>query len=215
MSDRDRTRDDEELARAAEELAGTLRDLRDDLDRERDGRRPRGRRGRRDRRGPLGLPRPPSPREVLEFADEVAIPTVIAILEANIKLLEGLRRVIRLADAGREAERRGRDARDRAADAGRATLDRLSDSLADLQSAVERGDVPEAGEDLLTDIQALRSEVDDRLATDGDRRDGRRETDDADGRRDRQSVDIDVDAELDSLRDRYRGDDEEDDDGDS
>ena len=76
MTDR---RDDDDFAASAEELSTVLRELRDELRREQP-------------RGPLGLPRPPSPSEVVRFADEVAIPGTIAILEVNIKILETVQR---------------------------------------------------------------------------------------------------------------------------
>ena len=64
-------------------------------------------------RGPLGLPRPPSPGELLRFADEHAIPTTIAILEANVRALEALREAIGLL---RRVE--DRDLQNRAASLG-------------------------------------------------------------------------------------------------
>lgn len=259
MSDRDR-RDDEELARAAEDLARELRAHRERLEREAKRRGPP--------RGPLGLPRPPTPREVLEFADEFAIPTIIAILEANIKLLEGLRAVIRMADAGREARdrtrRTGENTADRASELGRATLSQLENSLSDLRTAIEGGGLSgdREGQELLEDIRELQGEIDDRLqgSREGSSRSSRpsRRTDGRDGARDPRDrrrlesaggdgrdggrgdsgggsdeggsdgtrsdeagdatderddgVDVDVDAELDSLRERYRGDEGDDED---
>lgn len=270
--------DDEDLADAAEDLARELRAYREELEREHSRPEPP--------RGPLGLPRPPTPREVIRFADEYAIPTVIAVLEANIKLLEGLRGVIRMAEAGQEARERSREVRtrgrragettaDRATEVGRATLSKLEESLSDLRETIEGADLPEdrEGRDLLADVRELQEEIDDRLreARDGtgSARDGRRgeltdgrsespgdsrgstegsdssadgHADRGDGRADRvdgregstgsrsgadangsadageeadrddrdEGVEIDVDAELDSLRERYREEDDED-----
>ena len=153
---------DEELARTAEDLADALRDLRDEV----------GPRPPRPRRGPMGLPRPPTPREVLRFADDVAIPTAIAVLEANIKILVGIQKTIRLAETERRARERGRDARDQAREGGRAardrattvgreTLSRLDDALADLQDAVEEGSLPreETARDILTEARGLREDL--------------------------------------------------------
>ncbi len=209
MSDQ-RDRSEEELAEVAGELAEELQALREDLDRD------------RRRRTPLGLPRPPRPSEVLRLADEFAIPALIALLEANIKLLKGVQQVIRLADREREARERGRAAGSTAADAGRATMQKLQDALDDLGTAIENGAFPDdrAGSDVLEDVRDLQGEIENRLESareqreaasdtrqaelpgedpapaDGGAAPGEEEMDDG--------VEIDVDAELDSLRERYR-----------
>lgn len=196
---------DDDLARAADDLADALRDLRADVG---------------PRRGPLGLPRPPRPSEVLRFADEAAIPAVVAVLEANIRILEALQQGLRLARKGQEVgqrgdEARGRaaDARDRASDVSRATLRRVDSALEDLQTAFESGELPEdsPARPVLEDARELRREIDRRLQEtaeqehtldeyEGDGAEGPAARDLNDG------VKVDVDAELDSLRDRYRDD---------
>lgn len=124
----------------ADELAGTLRELRTEM---RDGRRPL---------------RPPTPRELLRFTDEYTIPALVASLEAAIRALELLQGAIRLVE-GRPA---GRDRPDVAA-AGRATLDRLDALLAELQDAFE-GEPPDPeARRLLADARELRDELGDRL----------------------------------------------------
>ena len=208
----------DEIADAAEDLARSLRDLRgeieDDRRRGRGDRRPRRRRDRRDRRGPLGLPRPPSPREVLQFADEFAIPALIALLEANIKLLEGVRAVLRAAEGVDRARDRGAGARDRAADVRDTTLDRLEDALGDLQTALREGPLPDDGTagDLLTDVREVRRRIDDEMRESRDRAasiEVDREDDDPEG-----GVEIDVDAELESIREQHADDEDDGDDGD-
>lgn len=204
---------DEELARTAAELADTLRELRREVE-------------PRPRRGPLGIPRPPSPRELLEFADDVAIPTAIAVLEANIRVLEALQRAISVAQAEREArerggqlrgeaERRGREARDAATRLGEDSLDRLDDALAELQRAVEEGALPrdETAREILTEARELRDDLDEQVRDAESRVDEQRERERRGGESAADSeaaepVQVDVDAELDSLRSRY-GDDEE------
>jgi len=205
MSDRDR--DDERLAEVADELARELRHLRQEL--ERDHRR------REPPTGPLGLPRPPTPGEFMEFADEVAIPGLIAILETNIKLLEGLRRMIRMANAGRSAgDRAGEvtedvgsvasEAGSVASDAGRETLTHLEGALGDLRDAleggVERGTIPEDSEarDILGDIEEVQRDIERRLDEasrpydeDGDSTDGN----DGEESGDRRSRDRDPDRD--------------------
>jgi hypothetical protein len=221
----DRGRDDEDLADVADELASELRALREELENQ-------------DRRsvprGPLGFPRPPSPREFLEFADEVAIPGLIAILEANVKLLEALQKAIRLADAERRARRRSREvgaeATNRAGEIGYRTLERVQDGLDDLRTALERDGTgagtetgtgtteARPGDGLLADIEALQEELDERIADARRQRAGEERAELADGTgsdADGEDGDgpngerrIDVDAELESLRDQY--DDEDD-----
>jgi len=116
----------------------------------------------------------------MEFADEVAIPGLIAILETNIKLLEGLRRMIRMANAGRSAGDRAGEVTDDvgsvaseagsvASDAGRETLTRLEGALGDLRDALEggvqRGTIPEDSEarDILGDIEEVQRDIERRL----------------------------------------------------
>ncbi|NHN40200.1 hypothetical protein G9C85_00935 [Halorubellus sp. JP-L1] len=221
-------RRDDDFADAAEDLTRALEDLRDELKREAP-------------RGPMGIPRPPSPGEVLRFADEVAIPGTIAILEVNIKLLETVQRAIRLVGTGNRARERAGEARERAsgsadrlADVSDRTLERLEGSLADLQTALESGSLPDDGAagDLLDQARTLRDDVQGRLAEarerdhtlddfedraaradDQRRADAASSTpvededavDDATGGRtdDAGGVQVDVDAELETLKDRY------------
>jgi hypothetical protein len=222
MNDRDHSRE-RDLVTLADELSTTLDELRDELAGTR----------RRPPRGPLGLPRPPTPRELLEFTDEFAIPAAIAGLEATIRTLELLQGAIRLTRAGSEAGERGREVRTRAEDASRRTVDRLDDVLVDLQDALAGRPENEEARTLLDDARALRREIDDRLADSRDRRvggsperDERRSTErrrsgdgprSADERRptgwaagaEREAGDdgvaIDVDAELDSIREEIEG----------
>lgn len=211
--------DRSDLEPTVRELADTLEALRSEL--------------REPPDGPLGLPRPPSPRELLRLTEQYTIPAVIALLETNIRLLELLAAAIRVADGrpldaasgddglvaagGRTLVDASRDGAEGLAATSRATLQRLDDALADLQSAVEGGeaDDPEV-QRLLSEARALRAEVDDRLravgtdenpgapagATSGEAsQTGPGDVDDAhpdDAAR--EPVDIDVDEELDTLR---------------
>lgn len=146
-----------ELAATVDELAGTLESLRTEL--------------REPPRGPLGLPRPPTPREFLRFTERFAIPATISLLEASIRTLELLAAAIRVADGrpldGESAVRREAAAAgtDRLAAASRRTLGALDDALAELQSAAGGGEAesPEL-QRLLSEARELREEVDDRLA---------------------------------------------------
>jgi len=175
-------RRDDELAARLDELEETLEALRgaiDDPERRRE------------------VPRPPRPSELLRIADEYAIPAAISALEANVRALELVQAGIRATDAGRRAGESGRRVRDRAADAGRTSLEGLDRALADLESALEgRGDPanPEARE-LLTEARRLNEEIRDRLAL-------------ADGRTD-DAVRIEVESELESIREEVADEDDE------
>lgn len=127
------------------ELSSTLRDLRRELGPD---------------RGPFGLPRPPSPREVLRFTESYAIPTAIAVLEANIRALEMLAAAIRAVEGSATGAER---ARDRAESVSRASLDRLDDALGDIQNAIEGRPDNDAARRLLEDARTLRDEIDERL----------------------------------------------------
>lgn len=200
MDDRER-----DLADAATELSETLEELREEL--------------QEPSRGPFGLPRPPSPTELLRFTEQYTIPTVIALLEASIRALELLAAGLRVADgrpldAARDrsnprANNRPLDAieragRDRLARTSQETLRRLDAALAELQStaAGEPSD-PELRQ-LLDEARKLRSEVDERLsaavsesATDTTDNEESREVE---IRPPEDSVGIDVDEELASIK---------------
>ncbi|MFP4626722.1 MAG: hypothetical protein ACLFNI_09055 [Natronomonas sp.] len=207
--------EDDELAAAAEELAATLDELSGEL--------------RGAPRGPLGLPRPPTPTEVLRFAEGYAIPTIVAILEANIRVLDMLARVLRVAD-GRPLDGSGRDGIERAS---RTTLQKLDGALSDLQTAIEGGEPsnPDVAR-LLDEARSLREEIDDRLpeataepsTMDGTKdrsTHGSASDEDTDGEAavasdEDDGIKIDVDAELESIKqnvsDSPDGDEEDDED---
>ncbi|MFC7216397.1 hypothetical protein ACFQO4_20265 [Saliphagus sp. GCM10025334] len=238
MDDRDDRNDRDDLAEALRELSATLNALRDELEvdaRSRDSRR---------RRFSL---RPPTPGELARFGDEVAIPALIATLEANIRALEALRRGLKLARGQRAVRDAATDAADRTASRSSelrdTTLTHLDRALRELQDAVS-GDADEVGIEvddrtrtLLEDARRLRDDIDHRLAERVDRMEAsesdaasqpyridiqsgddnqrpagdQRSTRDEDGESDsgarlpEESTDsgVDVDAELETLRDRY------------
>lgn len=182
-----------DLGELSEELSETLRELRTEI--------------RRPPRGPMGLPRPPTPRELLRFTEAHAIPATVAVLEANIRALELLAAAIRLVEGRADDADR---VRSRAESISRSTLDRLDDALADLQDAIEGGPTNPEARRLLAEARDLRAEVDDRLreatATDRTRPGAADRDDEPEGR----EVPVDVEAELESLRaevDDRRGDD--------
>lgn len=196
MSDRD-----DDLAATAADLEETMRGLRRDL-------------RRQAPRGPLGLPRPPSPREVLRFADEAAIPALIAILEANIRILEAVQAAIELADTSRRARAEGRRGRERAVELGEETLAQFDEALSEFQRILEEGSLPEntRAREILEDARALRAELRERVedAEESTTASGG-PTSDASTPED---TSVDVDAELESIKQQVDDDDEEDPDDD-
>ena len=153
--------DERALAAATEELAETLEALRAELE--------------GPPRGPLGVPRPPAPRELFRFTEGYAIPALIAVLEANVRLFEALAAAMRVAD-GRpldggalDGESVGDRRRGRLARTGQSALGTLENALEELAVALERGEPsnPEALR-LLEEARTLREEVEGRLAETGE-----------------------------------------------
>jgi hypothetical protein len=143
---------DDDLVDLLDDLELTLGDLRDELQR-----RPES-----AERRPF---RPPTPSEILRFTDEYTIPTVISILEANIRALELLQKLLRLAnpegtlrEGSDETRRRVRDVRDDAVGG----LDR---ALTELQRALAEADLPDDPEsrDIVEDARSLTEEVERRI----------------------------------------------------
>ncbi|WIV67284.1 DUF7547 family protein [Natrialbaceae archaeon AArc-T1-2] len=191
---------DDELAEAIDELTATLRTLREELE-------PR-------RRSRL---RPPTPDELLRFSDEVALPALVAILEANLRALEAFQRGLQLFRREREirdgADRAVESTRTQATELRRTTLDQLDGALTELQRAAGDGTLPRdrRARELIEQARDLREEVDRRLREAGadvetaEPTGKRIEIDDGidDETTDDPGADVDVDAELETLRDRY------------
>jgi|AntRauTorckE6833_2_1112554.scaffolds.fasta_scaffold63764_1 hypothetical protein len=227
MTDR-RDPEAEELRALIADLESTLVELRGELDES----------GAAEATIPRGFPgagrpapRPPRLSEVLRFTEEYTIPTLISVLETNIRLLRLGGAALRALDPERSTVRdRGDNAVNRAIDAGRGlSTDRLADGLSQLNDAVagtEASD-PEARK-LLSDAEELSAEIQDRLREAG--RSGRSErsnseddavhidvtrsdedTDDGEdadrdeGEESDDAPEPDVDAELDSIREEVRG----------
>ena len=209
---------DDELEDAVRELTRTIDDLRAEL--ESTQRRPRLR---------PPAPRPPTPRDLLRFADEIAIPAAIAVLETSVRALEGFQRALELTRTEREVRDRTTEAADSAGERAnalrRTTLSQLDTVLAQLQRATttESDTSNEQLDELLARARALRDDVDSRLR---DVDDGLERTDsstdairididdgDIDGAgsvdendestRDDPGSRVDVDAELETLKDQY------------
>jgi hypothetical protein len=155
-------------------------------------------------------------RAFLRFTEEYAIPTTVAVLEANIRLLEAVGGAIRIAE-GRESERRGTGSRD-------AALSALDRTLSEVTDAVRGTPTDPDARRLLEEARDLRAEIDDRVA--GRRRDDRSTSspspsptgggtaipvsDAGDATDEDDGSAVDVDAELDTIRREVHGDDEDD-----
>ena len=154
--------------------------------------------------------RPPTPGELSQFTSEVAIPGLILILQTNIKALQLLQRTLRLAQ-GREPTGSGSSvsgARERAEQLSRATLDQLDSTLSEVQSAVEGRPPDDDTRELLDEARSLRDRIQDEIEeSETEQGDGTEEgasIDVDDGTQD--PVDIDVEAELRTLRDNLEDD---------
>jgi hypothetical protein len=128
--------------------------------------------------GPFGLPRPRRPGEVLAFVDDHAIPTTIAILEANVRALRALRGAIGLLRRTEERTPGGRTAtgsdqtgglRARTDSVAREAVGELDRAVSNLSNAIEGETLPDndEAESVLQEIRAVRDDVADALASDG------------------------------------------------
>lgn len=158
--------------------------------------------------------RPPTPGEMLQMTREYAIPAAIATLEAQIKALELLRELLGPVQAGNRARVGTAEASDRVAEVGRATLQGVERALDRLEREMAAGGLPDDPEarDLLGEARDLRDEIDARLAGMGEietePRDQEERLESGD------SVRIDVESELETIRDQVdtaEGDESEDD----
>lgn len=197
------TSGDDDLATLVGDLVTTLQRLEDEFEPRTDS----------------GRPRPPTPSELLRLTSDVAIPATILLLRTNIEALKLLQRALRMAD-GRPptAGSGGSDVRQRAQQLSATTLSKLDGALADLQGAVEGQPRNEDARELLSEARKLRTDIEDRLE---DRTSGTGASPDADspagdgtapergGDQPEQDDDVpvDVDAELQSLKDDMTDDD--------
>jgi hypothetical protein len=142
-------------------------------------------------------PRPPTPRQLARFTSEVTIPAVILVLETNVRALRLVQRALRIAD-GEGASTTDTQTRERAVKLGQATLRRLDSTLGDLQDALEGRPSDDDTRQLLERIRDIEADLETELEATA-----ANET--VDG------VEIDVDAELQSLKDDVDGADDADD----
>jgi len=151
--------------------------------------------------------RPPTPGELSRFTSEVAIPGLILVLRTNVRALELLRRTLRLADGRQPTGSAGTatDVRHRAEQLGSASLSRLDDVLTELQSTLSAREGDEELEALLSRARELQAELESELSAGG--------TAATDGPSAVDPVEIDVEAELQALKDNIEDDGADGDDG--
>ena len=148
------------------------------------------------------VPGVPSPTQFLRFADQAAIPAMIAILELNIKLLESLRRTIQLSQAGSQ-DRQGTPSSGRASDVGVETWRRLDAALAELQRTLSGDPSSPAAQRVLEEARSLREDIDDRVEEASESTESMRVAEDE------TVTTIDVEAELESIKEEQTDPDDE------
>lgn len=143
--------------------------------------------------GPRRLVRPPTPRGLVEFTSEVGIPAAILVLRTNIATLELLQRSLRMMGDHEPQDGGESPVRDRAAGLTAASLSRLDDALADLQTALQGQSLDQSPDDVLEEARRRTEELEAQLqATGASGLAGGDDSPDA--------TPVDVEAELDSLR---------------
>jgi flagellar motility protein MotE (MotC chaperone) len=144
--------------------------------------------------------RPPTPSELARFTSDVTIPAVVLVLETNIRALQLVQRALRMAtDSDSPDASAPSRTRAQAVKLGQATLSRLDDTLTELQNTLDGRPPEEEARKLLQRIRTIEDEIEAELEATNQQT----SADEADSR-----VDIDVDAELQSLRDEVDGDDD-------
>lgn len=155
----------------------------------------------RSPRGPLGLPRPPSPGEVLQFTEESAIPALIAILEAHVRMLEAIQHGIRLARTGESSTRSAAQTVDAVNEETINQLDRLVETIQEVAGALPKNDQARA---VLSEAEELRDTIEERVEEAKKSVEEQPSEDQIDSTEFGESQDrpetIDIDAELQSIK---------------
>jgi hypothetical protein len=171
-------RSDPGIDRVLAEMVRSLRELEAEL-------------GARSGRGPL---RPPTPSTLTRFASEVAIPGAILALRVNIETLKLLQRTLRMADGRTATGASEAEFTDRTRRVTRAALERLDDGLLAVRRAVEGRPPDDEARRLIERVRSLQADVEAQLDATGELEDP------PSG-----GVPVDVDAELESIRESIDG----------
>lgn len=139
--------------------------------------------------------RPPTRETARRLADEFAVPAIDAALEANIRSLELLRELIRSTDRGRRTPSDDRDPLS-------GTVRRFERTLEEIEAALEGSTLPRNADarGLLTEARRLNEAISERLDPSD------RVGDEPD---DETVVRIDVESELESIKDELDDEDDE------
>lgn len=189
--------DDRDLAERVAALEEAIEELRREL---RVDQGVRGARGPEHRDRDRARRRGPGPRDVLRATDRYLIPSVIVVLEANIKALEVLQKAIRVTDRERYDPEGGWS---------REALERVDETLHHLQEQFEGGSLPQqpVAREVLERARELRDEVRAELDALDDAPRGEPQQPDTDEEdewaawAEREPVRIDVEEELAAIKD--------------
>lgn len=153
-----RRQDDDSLDDLVSELSTTLTDIQDALADEQGH--------QRHQRQPRRVRRPPAPGRFLQFTEEYTIPTLISLLETNIRALELFQGLLRLIN-GRDSRRSDANllsGNRQVQKTGKRTLGALDSALSDIQGALEGEPTDSEARSLLDDARSLRRDIDNRLS---------------------------------------------------
>lgn len=177
-----RPSDDEELTERLAALEAAVRELREEI-------------SEREDHQDMTTPRPSE--ELLRLADEAALPALISVLKANIRMLEGLRRAIRES----KADDRPEDAVD-AIDSS--TADRVDSILVELQRAMEAAPENPAARDVLDQAKELRGELDRHIREAKQYKESLDSAITREADEEVETIEIDIDAELEEIKRQHR-----------
>lgn len=198
-------RSEADLAELLDSLDATLEELRRDLVDEADVP------SRQSNRSSRRIPQPPSVSELLRFTEEYTIPTVIALLEVTVEVLELLQGLLRLAgpgprDTSEAGARKSAPSSDRILrGASERAADDLVTVLRDLRTALTEADLPDNPESrsIIEEARELSAEIERRIEEGGvSSRDGEPGTPSTGA----VTIEVDKDEDQDSEADGETGD---------
>ncbi len=138
---------DEELVNRVASLESNVEDLRSEL---------------AENNTLFSLPSP-SPAGIIRFTDQIAIPSIILVLETNIQLLKLLQRALRLTATDAPSDTAAEVPNDLSMYLTR-TLGELENAIQKLQSLdISAGPTDETAQSLLNEIRSIKAEISDQI----------------------------------------------------